>query len=143
MKRIILTVAALGMFAAAQRLEAQEFQVVVNAGASLTEISRKDLSNIFQKKKNELPSGERANPVDLSADADVRESFSQAVHRRSSNQIAAYWQQQIFSGRGVPPEEKGSDDEVIAYVSSTPGAIGYVSASASLGSGVKTLTVSN
>lgn len=143
MKRIILTVSALGMFAMAQRLEAQEFQVVVNASASLTQISRDDLSNIFQKKKNNLPSGESAKPVDLSADADVRESFSQAVHGRSANQIAAYWQQQIFSGRGVPPEEKASEDEVIAYVSSTPGAIGYVSAGASLGSGVKTLAVSD
>jgi hypothetical protein len=44
--------------------------------------------------------------------------------------IKAYWQKQIFSGRGVPPEEKESDEEVLEYVSKNVGAIGYISESA-------------
>jgi hypothetical protein len=43
--------------------------------------------------------------------------------------IKAYWQKQIFSGRGVPPEEKQSDEEVLEYVSKNVGAIGYISES--------------
>ena len=35
---------------------------------------------------------------------------------------------------------KSSDEEVLSYVASTPGAIGYVSPGATLPSGVRTLT---
>ncbi len=142
MKRIIFALAALGVLMGSQRLEAQEFQVVVHAGAGLTEISRGDLSRIFQKKAGKLPSGENANPVDRSDDAAVREAFSQAVHGRSAQQLAAYWQQQVFSGKDFPPQQKDSDAEVLAYVASTPGAIGYVAAGASLGAGVKSVRLS-
>ena len=141
MKRIIFALAAIGLLTGSQGLEAQEFQVVVHAGAGLTEISRDDLSKIFQKKAGRLPSGENAHPVDRGDDAAVREAFSQAVHGRSAQQIAAYWQQQVFSGRDFPPQQKDSDQEVLAYVASTTGAIGYVAAGASLGAGVKAVRV--
>ncbi len=142
MKRIIFALAAVGVLTGSHRLEAQEFQVVVHAGAGLTEISRDDLSRIFQKKSGRLPSGENANPVDRGDDAAVREAFSQAVHGRSAQQIAAYWQQQVFSGKDFPPQQKDSDQEVLAYVASTTGAIGYVAAGASVGAGVKVVRVS-
>ena len=142
MKRMIFALAAIGFLTGSQRLEAQEFQVVVHADAGLTEISKNDLSRLFQKKANKLPSGESANPVDQGDGAAVREAFSQAVHGKSAQQIAAYWQQQIFSGKDFPPEQKASDEEVLAYVASTPGAVGYVAAGASLGAGVKAVPVS-
>ena len=142
MKRIIFALAAIGVLTGSQRLEAQQFQVVVHAGAGLTEISKGDLSSIFQKKARKLPSGENAKPVDRGDGASVREAFSQAVHGRSAQQLEAYWQQQIFSGRGFPPEQKDSDEEILAYVASTPGAIGYVAAGASLGAGVKSVRLS-
>lgn len=50
----------------------------------------------------------------------------------TSAQRAAFLQQQIFSGRATPPAELASDAEVIAFVARTPGAIGYVSAGATL-----------
>ena len=61
------------------------------------------------------------------------------AHRagRSAKQIESFWQQQIFSGKDVPPEQKASDAEVIAWVKANPGAIGYVSA----GSAVSGVTV--
>ena len=142
MKRIIFALAAMGVLTGSQRLEAQEFQVVVHVGAGLTEISKGDLSSIFQKKARKLPSGENAKPVDQGDAAAVREAFSQTVHGRSAQQLEAYWQQQIFSGRGFPPEQKDSDEEILAYVASTPGAIGYVAAGASLGAGVKSVRLS-
>ena len=40
-----------------------------------------------------------------------------------------FCQKKIFSGRGVPPPEKESDEEVLEYVSKNAGAIGYVAES--------------
>jgi hypothetical protein len=48
--------------------------------------------------------------------------------------VKAYWQQRIFSGRGVPPPALDSDQAVLEYVASHPGAVGYVSGAAAVGS---------
>jgi hypothetical protein len=42
--------------------------------------------------------------------------------------VRSYWQQIIFTGRGVPPVEFGNDSAVLSYVRSHRGAVGYVSA---------------
>ena len=142
MKRMITSLFAVALLVGAGDLKAQEFQVVVNAGSDVASISADELSKIFQKKARKLPSGESAKPVDQDKDAGVREAFSNAVLGRSAGQMESWWQQQIFSGKEVPPEKKSSDAEVLEYVRANPGAIGYISAGTALGSGVKVVTVS-
>jgi hypothetical protein len=70
----------------------------------------------------------------------VREAFSQAVHGRSAAAVRSYWLKILFSGRGVPPPERRSDREVLAYVQERPGAVGYVSETAPT-DGARVLTV--
>ena len=72
-------------------------------------------------------------PVDLADASPVRAQFSETIHGRKIAAIKAYWQKQIFSGRGVPPEEKKSEHEVLKHVSDNPGAIGYIAASTPIG----------
>lgn len=140
MKPILYSLLVVAALAGARPVEAQEFIVVVNASSGVTEITSAELSKIFQKKATKLPDGAAARPVDQNKDAAVREAFSKAVHGRSASQIEAYWQQQIFAGKDVPPDQKASDAEVISFVQSTPGAIGYVSVGAAT-SAVKVLKV--
>ena len=139
-KRIVTWAFALLMLVAAKPASAQ-YVVIVNASSSVTEISKSDLSKVFQKKSRELPDGTSAAPVDLDAASSVRSAFSDAVHGRGVSAIEAYWQQQIFAGKDVPPESKSSDAEVMAFVGGNAGGIGYVSANATLGAGVKAITV--
>jgi hypothetical protein len=47
--------------------------------------------------------------------------------------VRSYWQQQIFSGRGIPPPELDGDQAVVKFVLQNEGAIGYVSGNAELG----------
>jgi len=54
--------------------------------------------------------------------------------------VKSYWQQQIFSGRDVPPVEKSSDAQVVAFVKQNPGAIGYVAEGTDT-AGTKVVTV--
>jgi hypothetical protein len=63
-----------------------------------------------------------------------------SVLGRSVGAVETFWQQQIFSGKEVPPPVKASDDDVIAFVKANAGAIGYVSASTST-AGVKVIDV--
>jgi hypothetical protein len=57
------------------------------------------------------------------------ERFVREVIRKTPAQLKSYWNQQIFSGSGVPPPDAESSAAMIAYVVDHPGAIGYLPAS--------------
>jgi len=116
------------------------FTAVVNEANGVTRLSTVELSKLFLRKTSRWPSGIEVVPVEL-AEATVREAFSEGVHHKSVAAVRSYWQQQIFSGRGVPPVERASNDEVLDFVRATPGAVGYVAAGTSLGAGVKAIQV--
>src|SRR5262249_53583096 len=99
-----------------------------------TSVTRKFLSDAFLKKATRWPQDEPIRPVDLGPDAPARQRFSEDVHGRSVGAVKSYWQQVLFSGRDLPPPEFDGDDEVVQYVLKHPGAVGYVSGTATLGS---------
>ena len=117
------------------------FVVVVNDQNTSAAVSRTVVSRFFLKKVARWENGATVLPVDLPANSPVRDAFSREVLAKSVSSIKAYWQQQIFSGRDVPPPEKGDDAAVLEFVLANPNAIAYVSAGATLPRGVKELTV--
>ena len=119
----------------------QGFKVVVNEANPAETISKQQLEDLFMKKTATWSDGRRALPVDQAASSSTRHGFSKVIFGRDVNAIKSYWQRQIFSGRGVPPPEKASDDEVLAFVRANPGAIGYVSSNTDVGSGVKVVEI--
>ena len=135
---LILTI---GVLLSPMAAGAQEFTVIVNAANPLASMPRDDVAKLFLKKTVSWQSGQAASPVELPAAAKAREAFARTVLNKSIPQVRSYWQQQIFSGRDVPPPEKQSENDVVAFVRSNPGAIGYVSKGVDIGRGVKALTV--
>ena len=120
---------------------AEPFVVIVNAANPVSAVTGDQLSALFLKKLTQWSGGLPAVPVDLGAEAAARESFSRAVHHKGTGAVKAYWQQLIFSGRDVPPPEKGSAREVIAFVAASRGGVGYVPAGTPLTPGVKAVDV--
>ena len=133
--------AAAIMIVAGGSLQAQGFTVVANAANPAESVTKAQASDLLLKKAAKWPHGAAAQPVDQQKSAAVRDALSKAVHGKPAAAIASYWQQQIFSGKDVPPPEKGDDAAVLAFVKSTPNGVGYVSAGAGLGDGVKALTI--
>ena len=119
---------------------AQSYKVIANEGVATTSISKDDLSDIFLKKKRKWDDGSAVTPIDLEARTQTRATFSEEVHGQGVGEIRTYWQQAAFSGAGTAPLERGSDADIIAFVKSTPGAVGYISADTDA-AGVKVLTV--
>jgi hypothetical protein len=115
------------------------FRVVVHPQNHQAVFDRDLLTDAFLKKRMRWPDGEAMQPVDQRFEAPARARFSEAVLRRSVFAIRSYWQQRIFTGRGVPPPELGTDEAVIRYVQSHRGAVGYVSDHADT-TGVRVLT---
>ena len=91
--------------------------------------------------KGTWPGGQSAEAVDLAEGSSVRAAFSEAVHGKGVEPVKAYWLREIYSGRKVPPPEVGSDQEVLDFVRTHPGGIGYVAAGTPLPEGVKALVV--
>jgi ABC-type phosphate transport system substrate-binding protein len=109
------------------RDEGSPFLIIVHPRVKGGALARSTVAEAFLKKRTRWDDSAVIHPVDLSGDSSVREEFSHAVIKRSVAAVRSYWQQQIFSGRGVPPPEVGSDEAVVRYVASHPGGIGYVS----------------
>lgn len=65
-------------------------------------------------------------PINLPAGFSVRDDFLQMVMEQSEEQYTGYWLVRRYVGKGSPPKEVSSVDEMLKYVSTTPGAVGYL-----------------
>lgn len=124
----------------ARAAAAQEFKIVANSAISVDAIDAATAQKVFLKQVAKLPGGAAVTPVDQAPSAAVRDAFSKKVVGRPVGAVQQYWQQKIFSGGDVPPATKASDKDVLDFVRSTPGAIGYVSAGSAT-DGVKVLAL--
>lgn len=111
----------------------QTFKVIVNPERDVDAVDRELLRDAYLKKVEEWSDGETIRPIDLPETSEAREHFTEAVLRKTPAQLRAYWNQQIFSGKGVPPPEATSVADVIAYVLANKGAVGYIPADADPG----------
>ena len=140
--RTILTFAfCLAALTGAAPAGAQQYRVIVNAANPTTALTKEDLARVYLKKMSAWKNGAAVTVVDLGPKSPVRAEFSVSVLGRDVPTMKNYWQQSLFSGRGVPPIEQPSEAQVVAFVAANPGAIGYVSSSAQLPESVKTIAV--
>ena len=90
-------------------------------------VSREDLARIYQRRQRFWGNGAEIVPFNLMADHPVRQQFSLQIFNRSPEDMRDYWNIQYFHGVS-PPYALASEEAVIQFVASTPGAIGYVPA---------------
>ena len=119
------------------------YKVVVNEKNPVTTLTRAQLSALFLKKTTTWDDGKPVLPLDLPDDAPARKAFSEDVLKKSISAVKSFWQQRIFSGRGVPPAERESEDEVLATLRSKDNAIGYVSGGTEVGASLKVVTITD
>lgn len=121
---------------------AQSFRIVAHPDIEGSKIPREVLSSIFLRKVARWGSGQEVLPVDQSMRSPVREAFTKEVLAQPFEGMTFYWAGMIKKGV-VPPPVKQSDTEVIDYVASHEGAIGYVSLGSTPPESVKVLVVVN
>jgi ABC-type phosphate transport system substrate-binding protein len=138
---LVLTLCLLSFassFATAER--SPDVLVLVHPSNPSSSVSREFVADAFLKKTARWSHDEPIRPVDLRPNAATRRLFSERLLRRSVAAVRSYWQQRIFSGRGVPPPELDDDAAVVRYVLKYPGAIGYVTEGTRL-EGAKVLAI--
>lgn len=105
----------------------QPFAVITAPGATERRLTSESISLIFRRKQNYWENGTRIQPVNLPPANSLRRAFSQSVLGHRPEGMEDYWRAMYFHGV-LPPHVLASEEAVIIFVSSTPGAIGYVSA---------------
>lgn len=99
-------------------------EIVVIGNANLTKVDRKAIAKIYTGKMQAVD-GIAIVAVNA-GQAHLRERFLQTFLNQDNEKYVAYWTVRRYTGQGAPPRELGSAEEMIAFVRSTPGAIGYV-----------------
>lgn len=115
--------------------------VVVNAANPVRTLTRERVSKIFLREVIAWDDGAEILPVDQIDKSPAHVVFTREVLDRSVIALKRYWQERIFSGNESPPPDRVTDDDVLTYVRSNTGAIGYVLAGQNLGPGVKAVVM--
>lgn len=105
-----------------------EWKLIGNPKHAAATLDRAFVRNAFLRKETAWGDGETIRPIDLPMKLPQRDQFTREVLKKTPAQLKSYWSQQIFSGKGVPPPEAESPNDVITYVLAHPGALGYVPA---------------
>ncbi len=139
-KLFAVSLIALGLGLASAEGSDTSFQLIAHPSVAGTTVTRDVVADIFLKKVHRWGGGQSIEPVDLTATSDVREAFSQAILGMPVAGVRVYWMDRMSKGLW-PPRTKEGDMDVIDYVASHPGGIGYVAGGTPIPSTVKILKV--
>jgi len=64
--------------------------------------------------------------INASSGSSIRQRFLQNFLNQDEEKYAAYWTVRRYIGKGAPPKELTNSNDIINFVQSTPGAIGYI-----------------
>lgn len=100
---------------------------VINSKLTQNSVSRNGLSAIFRMRLRHWQDGSPVMVFVLRDDNDLHKLFCKQVLNVFPHQMRRSWNKLVFSGTGQAPITVESKEEMIQKISSTPGAIGYLS----------------
>jgi ABC-type phosphate transport system substrate-binding protein len=83
---------------------------------------------VFLLQRKTLIEGSSVEPV-IGRNGVTTDAFIKRSLNRDIEEVRTYYQGLVFTGKGAMPKQLNSDAEMVAYVASTKGAIGYVGGS--------------
>jgi ABC-type phosphate transport system substrate-binding protein len=147
-KRVMRTLGVLILgLAFVARLESQPsdahgtFKVIVNAKVSGGSLARDVLAQVYLGRVQRWGDGTPIAALDLSGTSPLRRAFCEEVLGMSMEAVRFYWLQTVSSTGKRPPLTRPSDEDVIAFVASKPGGVGYVSSATPLPETVREVTL--
>lgn len=99
--------------------------VVVIGHANVRRLDVLTVARIYTGKVIEVD-GVPVTAINANAGSEVRARFLQAFLNQDEDKYTAYWTVRRYIGKGASPRELAKSSDVIRFVTSTPGAIGYI-----------------
>jgi len=107
---------------------AESLLLVANTSGKEVHLTREEVRNLYMG----APLSQKLTPIALPPRHPLRSLFNTRVVGLAESRIQSYWAQMRFTGRKQPPKELEGEEQLLHYLSETPGAVGYVSASSEL-----------
>lgn len=70
--------------------------------------------------------GVNVTPVSLKAGSPLRNTFLATFLNQDEEKYTGYWTVRRYVGKGTPPLELNSSEDMIHFVNTTAGALGYI-----------------
>ena len=99
--------------------------VVVIGNANLRRVDANTIAKIYTGKVIEVD-GVPVTAINANSGSAVRNRFLQLYLNQDEDKYTAYWTVRRYIGKGASPRELNRSADVINFVNSTPGAIGYI-----------------
>lgn len=112
-------------------------EVVIIGHANVPKIDMETVQKIYSGKFISVE-GVSVTPVSLKVGTLQRNEFLKFFMNQDEEKYTAYWTVRRYVGKGTPPNEVENTAEVIKFIQSTPGAVGYIDES-ELKDGVRVL----
>ncbi|MBU0996080.1 MAG: substrate-binding domain-containing protein [Proteobacteria bacterium] len=126
------------MLGSVYHASAGEIMIIANPSVPAESLDPDAIRNLFLGKTAKWENNDMVTIV-VSEQSDVHKGFLEKYIKRTENQFSNVWRQNLFTGKGKQPVKVNSVEELVDYVSKTPGAIGYISSDAKLPPEVKVL----
>jgi hypothetical protein len=104
-------------------------EVLVIGHPGLPRVDAQTLQRLYTGRAIEI-ADQTVTVVNAPAGSVLRNRFLAAFVQMDEERYRAYWTVRRHVGKGAPPREIDSAAEVIDFVSRTPGAVGYIDATA-------------
>ena len=122
-----LILASIMLSVMATAVPAQQALVICNKTVPHDSLSSSDIQQIFLGRKTRWADDQKVSFV-IMKDGEVHTEFLRSYVSKTPSQYQAFWRKMIFTGQAGLPLTFNTPEEVLAYISGTPGAIGYVPA---------------
>jgi len=85
-----------------------------------------EIAKLYLGRSKSFSDGNGAIPLAQAESSAATAVFNEKILNKTSSQMKAYWSKLVFTGKGTPPKELLTDQEVIDLVSQNPNMIGYI-----------------
>jgi ABC-type phosphate transport system substrate-binding protein len=99
--------------------------VIGHAGLMPSTFDAPKIARIYMGKDREVD-GVAITAVNAAKDSSIRNRFLKQYFNHDEDWYTGYWQVRRYSGLGAPPPDKSAGADIVNFVNSTPGAIGYI-----------------
>jgi len=116
----------LGLFLMGAQTAFAQVAMVVNKANPVRDISLQKVQDIYLGNTVSWSDNLRIYPVSLKSKEDVTQTFFKKALQKKPNDMKRIWIRLMLSGEVSPPKVMGLASDVLDYVASNEGAIGFV-----------------
>lgn len=103
---------------------ASNISIIVNKDTDISNISKKDIKELFLLNKQFIGSI-KIIPLNILGNNEIRVIFEKNIIKMNKDQLNEYWTKKHFQGI-TPPLTQQTFEAITMFVSNVPGAIAYI-----------------